>query len=554
MWFGRTMTRKNPFYFVLICSLFHAFGTCAQPGIVRFEHFNLEDGLSQGSVYCMLQDQKGFLWFGTQDGLNKYDGYEFNVYRHDKYDSSSLSDNCVNALYEDTDGYLWIGTLSGGLNRLNRRTNTFQSYQAVEDDAHSLSSNTVTSVFQDHRGRIWVGTDDGLNLMEGDGFIRFHHDPSVPFTINASHITCIFEDRDQNLWIGTTSGLNLFDHATQTFRPYPLHTEANHGKSSHITTLYEDHKGNLFVGTLGEGLLAHKPATGQGISSGFSSINFAGIQLNEVSTILSDPAGNIWIGFQEEGLVRWNPETGEYMHYRANSVQSNSLSNDRVSALFRDKFGNLWIGTLNGINKLNLSNRKFVVYQNRPGIQGDIDNSVFAIAMDDDEKIWTGTRGGLFTMTREQEISEYLHRPGSSDKRQDAIRSIYKDSKGTMWIGTEKGTLETLDLRTGRFQAIAIDTYRRENPIYVIRQDADDFLWLGTLEGLYRVDPLSMQVRHYDWQESIQAGTRRREIRSIELDEKNNLWIGTRGAGLFYFDRHDGTFVNRLNNPADSFS
>ena len=548
------MIKKNPFGLVVVCGLFYAYSLCGQPGVVRFDHFNLEDGLSQGSIYCVLQDQKGFLWFGTQDGLNKYDGYEFTIYRHDKYDTMSLSDNCVNALYEDREGYLWIGTLSGGLNRLNRRTNTFESYQASEEGNGSLSSNTISSIFQDHKGRIWVGTDDGLNLMEGDNFTKFHHDPSNAKSVSGNHITCIYEDRQENLWIGTTRGLNRYDPDTQTFKLYSLYPDGHQGKSSHITSVYMDEKENLFVGTLGDGLLALALSAGRDVQPRFKRVTFPGIEMNEVSSILSDYDGNLWIGFHEEGLVRWNPDTYAQTHFRANPVQSSNLSNDRVSALFLDKFGNLWIGTLNGINKLNLSNRKFVAYQNRPGIRGDIGNSIFAISMDKDGNIWTGTRGGLFILTADQEVKEYRHWLRGSDKRGDAIRSVCKDNKDRMWIGTEKGTLETLDLRTGRFRAIPIDTHWRANPVYVIRQDSGGILWLGTLEGLYSFDPATMQVRHYDWQESIQAGTRHREIRSIEMDERDNLWIGTRGAGLFYFDKKNETFLSYLNNPADSFS
>ncbi|HEY4653698.1 MAG TPA: two-component regulator propeller domain-containing protein [Cyclobacteriaceae bacterium] len=548
------MVKRDRIGLLSICYLLHIHSLFGQPNPVQFEHINIEDGLSQGSVYCVLQDRKGFLWFGTQDGLNKYDGYEFTVYRHNKYDTSSLSDNCINAIHEDRSGNLWIGTLSGGLNRLDRLTNEFTSYQALENNSASLSSNTISCIFQDRSGKIWVGTDDGLNLMEGENFVRFYHDPVKPSSISGNSITCIYEDSQANLWVGTTSGLNRYDPGTQTFRRYALHQNGDHGKHSHISSIYEDERGNLFVGTHGEGLFLRTSSADLNAPPDIRQVRFAGIEINEVSSVLSDPEGNIWIGFQEEGLVCWNPRTDARVHIRANPVQSSSLSNDRVSALFFDKFGNLWVGTLNGINKLNLSNRKFNAYQNRPGIQGDIRNSIFAIAKDEEGNIWTGTRGGLFVLTKKQEVKEYRHRPGTSARRVDAIRSIYSERSGRLWIGTEKGTLETVNTVTGTFRAMAIDPRWRENPVYEIRQDASDMLWLGTLEGLYSVDPASGRIRHYDWQNTIQAGTRRREIRSIEIDHAGNLWIGTRGAGLLYFDRNKEAFVSYLNNPSDSFS
>src|SRR5688500_13006682 len=202
------MIRRNQIKFLIVGLLIPVLNLYSQQNIVQFEHINLEDGLSQGSVYCLLQDQKGFLWFGTQDGLNKYDGYQFTTYRHNKYDSSSLSDNCINAIHEDTNGYLWIGTLSGGLNRFDRRTNSFNSFQVRKEEPESISSNTISCILQDHSGKLWVGTDNGLNRMDGDRFIKFKHDQSNSFDISGNSVTCIYEDSKKNLWFGTTQGLN----------------------------------------------------------------------------------------------------------------------------------------------------------------------------------------------------------------------------------------------------------------------------------------------------------------------------------------------------------
>jgi ligand-binding sensor domain-containing protein len=547
------MTRRNQIKFLIVGLLIPVLNLYSQQNIVQFEHINLEDGLSQGSVYCSLQDQKGFLWFGTQDGLNKYDGYQFTVYRHNKYDSSSLSDNCINAMHEDSNGYLWIGTLSGGLNRFDRHTNSFKSFQVSKQDQESISSNSVSCIFQDHSGKLWVGTDNGLNRMDGERFTKFMHDQSNSFGISGNSITCIFEDSQKILWFGTTQGLNRYDPVTQSFRRILLYPEADQNKSNYITSVYEDKNRNLFVGTNEAGLF-QSTLPNTGIVPSFKQIIFPGIHRNEVSSLLSDADGNIWIGYQEEGLIRWNAVSGEHIYIRTNPAQPTSLSNDRVSSLFFDKFGNLWVGTLNGINKVNLSNQKFASYQNKPGLPGDIRNSIFAITKDAMGNIWTGTRGGLFLLNRKRELVEYRHQPESPGRREDAIRSIYIDKNDRLWIGTEKGTLEVVDPTTKTFQATAIDPQWRENPIYVIRQDLNNILWLGTSEGLYSMDPVSKKIRYHDWMKTIQTGTKRREIRSIEIDERGNLWIGTRGAGLFYFDKQKAIFTNFQNNPKDSHS
>src|SRR5690606_37530577 len=135
-----------------------------QQRIIRFERFNLEQGLSQGSAHCMLQDHKGFMWFGTQDELNQFDGYNFTIYRHDKYNPSSISDNFIRAIHEDKDGNIWIGTLSGGLDRFDPYSGAFTSFLFDKNNPEGISSDNVTSIFQDHTGILWVGTDNGLNM------------------------------------------------------------------------------------------------------------------------------------------------------------------------------------------------------------------------------------------------------------------------------------------------------------------------------------------------------------------------------------------------------
>lgn len=331
------MIKGNHIGLFVICSLIYVSNLYGQQNIVQFEHINLEEGLSQGSVYCVLQDQKGFLWFGTQDGLNKYDGYQFTIYRHNKGDSSSLSDNCINAIQEDNEGYLWIGTLSGGLNRLDRRTNSFRSFQVRSNDEKSISSNTISCIFRDHSGKLWVGTDNGLNLMRGEDFTKFNYDPSNTSTINGNSITCIYEDSRKNLWFGTTQGLNRFDTVTRTFQRYSLFPGTVQAKEIHITALHEDRNKNLFVGTNGGGLFQGTVSRSSNPLIDFKQIMFPAIQRNEVSSLLSDPEGNVWIGYQEEGLIRWNPLSNEHIHVRTNPTQPNSLSNDLVSSLFFDK-------------------------------------------------------------------------------------------------------------------------------------------------------------------------------------------------------------------------
>ena len=556
-----TMVKGTPIaYFLSFCLLSHS-ALFGQAHTIEFEHINLQQGLSQGSIYGMVQDHWGYMWFGTQDGLNKYDGYQFTVYRHDKKDSASLSDNFINAIYEDRSGkYLWIGTLSGGLNRLNRLTNLFQSFQVKQNEKESISSNTVSCIYQDHAGDLWVGTDNGLNRAVSDqheklAFYQFYHDPAESNSLSDNYITCLLEDHQNNLWIGTRNGLNRYNPLTHSFQLFLMKQDSGQNKYNYVTALYEDDQHNLLVGTHGDGFFKCSFSSAKNTCA-CTALPFEGIQRNEVSAILQDPENKFWIAFQEEGLIHWDPATNEHFSIRTNPVQPNSLSNDRVSALCSDKFGNIWIGTLNGINRVNITNRKFIFYQNKPGLPEDIHNSIFAIVKDSDGSIWTGTRAGLFRLAPGSQPEAYLQNKGTSHYRldEDAIRSLFIDDAGTLWAGTEKGTIETVDRIKKKFTSQQVDPHVNENPVYVIRQDKMNTLWLGTYNGLYSMDPISKAIHHYDWQKTINTNTKTREIRSLAMDKEDNLWIGTRGAGLIHFNKQTGAFQHFANNPDDPHS
>ena len=200
----------NRWYCVLGLLLLFGSVANAQEDNIQFERLNLEDGLSQGTIYCMLQDQKGLMWFGTQDGLNKYDGYTFTVYRYNDQDPNGISDIFIQDLYEDHRGFIWVATLSGGLNRFDRSTENFTAYQHRPDDNGSLRSNKVNTIFEDGAHRLWVGTSLGLDLMN-DSLSGFTHYKLSENRNGDVPVTCIYEDRHKNLWVGTEKGLNRYD-------------------------------------------------------------------------------------------------------------------------------------------------------------------------------------------------------------------------------------------------------------------------------------------------------------------------------------------------------
>ena len=519
----------------------------AQDDNIQFERLNLEQGLSQGTVYSILQDQKGFMWFATQDGLNKYDGYTFTSYRASQEDSTSLSDNYTQDLFEDHKGRIWVATLSGGLNLFDRNSETFTVMRHKANAPQSLSSDKVTKVSQDGDLNLWVGTADGLNrlLPDGNKFKKYIHSDHDSGSLSNNVITAIFSDSKNNLWVGTENGLNRYSPEDDRFQPYFL-------SSNFITAINEDPNGNLLVGTK-SGL--HRLEFSQGTPR-FDPINFPFITTNEVSTLLVDPEGNIWIGYAGEGLVRWNKGSDRYFHIKYDPAQPRSLSNDLVNDLYYDKFRNLWAGTLNGINKTNVSELKFDLFQNVPGIPGHTSNSIFGIHKDPSGGVWTATREGIFYLDRSENVIKKFDNAstGKTSLNNSSFRSVYQDEAGIVWMGSEHGVLEALDPIKRTVKVYMLNPATSNNIIYKIFEDKTDHLWLGTTSGLYKVNRHSGSVDYYNLEQVIGKNLNSNEIRAIIADSKNNLWLGTLGAGLFYFNLENKSLTQYEHDPQDPYS
>jgi ligand-binding sensor domain-containing protein len=336
---------------------------------LEFEQFSLEQGLSQCIVTSILQDRQGFLWFGTTDGLNKYDGYSFIIYKHRPNDPNSLSHNLISAIFEDHTGTLWVGTYQEGLNRFDREHELFVNYRNNPNDSTSLSHNTITAIIEDRQGNLWIGTaGGGLNKLVSDGnnihFQRFKNESDNPNSLSNNYVTTIFEDHAGMLWIGTNNGgLNQFIlNPTPTFNHFKNDsTNSSSLSSNKITTIFEDHHQALWIGTQGGGLE-------KAMLDGHYNLNFIhfkndptspkSLSDNYVTRICADLSGALWIGTHSGGLNKLIlPEKENippyFIHLKNNAAQAKSLRSNNIIALFADHSGVLWIGTYGaGINKI----------------------------------------------------------------------------------------------------------------------------------------------------------------------------------------------------------
>ncbi len=473
----------------------------AQDYDLTFEQLTIKDGLSQSSVFKIMQDSRGFLWFATQDGLNRYDGYLFRIfYRKEKLDSTSISNTWINWITEDKDGYLWIGTSGGGVNRFDPATELFEHYMNEAENPKSLGNDRVLTIFIDSQNNVWVGTDGGglnkFNRAEKN-FTVYKNNPADSLSLSHNSVSSILEDHEGNLWIGTVGGgLNKFDRNSGKFIHYHNNPRDPHSLSS-----------------------------------------------NEVSVIFEDKDHNLWIG-TKEGINIYNPKKDNFKRYLADPQKSNSLSNNYIRSINQDKYGFIWIGLYGGLNRYNPKTKRFEVLHKDPTDKSSWDNRIiWDITEDNSGLLWLGTNNGIVKISR----TKFMHLKNDPDNptslSNDFIWSIYEDSKGSVWIGTHGGGLNKFNRATGRFRRYLPNDKKNSIPgkrVLSITEDSRGYLWLGLMgEGLARFDRGTNQFKSYffDWEKTRSPGINNIWCLLAEKDEE--LWVGT-DAGLYLFNKNTG--------------
>ena len=587
---------------VFVAALASPASLFAQDEAPRFERVSLEEGLSQSRVNAILQDRKGFLWFGTQDGLNRYDGYRFTIYRHDPDDPQSLSNNRVRVLYEDPDGtlwvgtdggldrfdrvreafthhqydpgdpqslshneirafytdpdepgILWVGTRGGGLNRFDRTAGTFTRFQHDSNDPQSLSHNQVWDIAEDTQGALWIGTDGGgLNKFDRatETFTAYRHDPADPWSLNHDDVWALYTDTSGTLWAGTDAGLARFDPVQEVFARFQ-HDPANSQSLSDdfVRTIFEDRGGRLWIGTRGGGLNRF-----DGTREAFTRLrhnpnNPQSLSSNNVRTLFEDQTGILWIGTDGGGLSKYDPARHVFEHYRYDPASPQSLSNSYVRSVLEDRDGILWVGTNLGLNKLDRTTGTFVHYEydeTRP--QSLSNNEVRALFEDRGGTLWVGTNLGLNKMDRVAgTFTHYRHRGGHSQSlSNNEVRAILEDRDGALWVGTNRG-LNKMDRATETFTrylndpAIPQSLYHDE--INTLLIDRAGVLWIGSDNGLSVYDPDTDTFTHYLHDAQVPQSINGNEILALYEDASGTLWIGA-DRGLNRFDRTQQTFTS----------
>lgn len=537
---------------------------------VKFIQITKEDGLSHRNVQAVCRDKKGFMWFGTEDGLNRWDGYECRVYRHDSDDSTSLTNNYIRNIYQDKKGRLWICTIGGGLNLYNRGSDNFKRFVFDFQNEESAVGifNRVYCITEDHRGRMWAGFDtQGIvcfSAEDGKAVQYKTEDEDWPNCLSYNDVWDVCEDTNHDIWIGTLGGgVDRYSPEAEIFTHYDHVSEDPYSLSNdYIRCVYEDQYANIWIGTQGGGLNRYDPEIDGFIRYQYNPDNSGSIGGNVIFAISEDTDGKLWIGTETNGLSLYNRKTDSFTIFNYDELSSGSISDNSVESIFVDDKGTLWVGTYNGgVNYYNHLTQKFSLYKRTINPKSISGNKILCFHEDRNGKIWIGTDGAGFNRFDPETgvFLHYQHDPSISfSLNNDVVLSIFEDSQRQLWIGTYTGGLNLFDRETGRFihfkHGPDNDSSISNDDVRVIFEDSKNNLWIGTLRGLNRFDREKRIFHRYFCEEEDESTIGNDAVVDIFEDSKKNLWIGTYGGGLNQYVRNEDRFIRYMHSDNNSRS
>lgn len=507
-------------YYIFLKLLFLLFvSTLNAQTNISFNHLTVENGLSQSAVTCIFQDTQGFMWFGTQDGLNRYDGYNFKVFKSSSGDSTTLSDNFIFSIYEDNNGTLIVQTQSGKFHRYNPLNESFMVLDSDSLNLREMKGNSVLAFFFDRGNVEWSGglsRETGLTMEnKSTGEVKSYlHDNNNKFSISDNKVYSVLRDKNGNLWAGTSNGLNRFDEKNNKF----IHYKNIPGKPNSISD-------------------------------------------NWVWPIFEDSKGNFWVGTVRGGLNKFDPQTESFTSYKNDPANPKSINDDFIFSIYEDRSGLIWVGTnTGGINYFNPSAQVFEHYYNIPEVSNTLsDNSVMSLHVDRKGIYWIGTRNaGLDKFDYQQKkFSNYSSNPSNKNSLvNNSVSVIYEDRSGLLWLGTFNGGLSTFNPLTNSFKSYTHNPVDKnslsDNRIYSIIEDRDGIIWIGTYGGgLNKFDKETETFKKFSYNENDNASISSNSVWTLVEADDGRIWIGTFGGGINVFDKKSESFIRYINTPDD---
>ena len=537
-------------------------GTSLPPERLHFDHLAEEDGLSQGTVWDIHQDRLGFLWFATADGLNRFDGIKFQIWKNDPDNPESQAEHEVFRLFEDRSGALWLGLRNGTVDRFDRAQMRFRHFSS-SPAAETLPEALVHSMIEDRDGAIWVATADGLGRLqpETNEVTLFRHRPGDKEGLPSNSILALWIDSSDRLWIGTDQGLALYSSENETFSHFRHQPEKATSLSHDVVhDLAVDRDGALWMAT-GAGLdrLRMEDAEGSALPQEswtferFPNIQPSSLETSAVWSVEPSRDGRIWAG-TPNGLLRLDPSTGEIHRSVQDPKDPTSLSGDSVLSLHEDRNGILWVGTHDGIDKYDPRQERFTTWTHRLGdprsLSGEV---VLSVLQDHRGEIWAGTLNDGLNRIRRDEGTVRHYSPDLGDAGalpHGLVREIFEDAEGRLWLATNAG-LARLDQDRERFTTFDHDPGNEESlgatAVSALWSAPENRLWVGSFDGgVDLFDPATGKVvQNYRHEAEKAASLSSDSVYDLLVDRSGNLWVGTE-YGLNRKRPEENTFTRFL--------
>ncbi|MCU4158311.1 response regulator [Carboxylicivirga sp. A043] len=516
------------------------------------------EGLTDNNIHCILQDSYGFMWFGSEEGLHRYDGYSFEIFRHEPNNPNSIASNIVRALFEDSYGRLWIGTDGGGISIFDLESEVFLPING--NNNYKLTSDEVFCFAGSDDDHLWVGTKSGLNRLTLtadnqspiENITHYTHDVTDSTSLIYPHIYSLLEDRNGTLWIGTTEGgLGRLDAGASQFKNYYISEQEGSISSRAIMTICEDKEGQLWMGTWAHGLNLYDRDNDSFINYLHNPADSTSISHDNVYALCEDADGNLWAGTYDGGvnqLERGNsPTSHKFKHFKVRESDIKSLFKNKVKVIYPDNQGNLWVGTLGGgVIQLSKKRDNFLhLTNNIDRYKNSSVDRINEIIKDGDDAILIASHDGLFRMIRESNGDvEYEALLADSTRTpnvyKQTITSIFREDNGAIWLGTEGQGLMRVVLDNGRLKSFRQYTMYKPAPNKisgdVIRHifKRGKHLWVFTNNGVNILDNKNQRF--------ISAKSDGSLLFPIDevftthyIDDKERLWVGTEFEGLYCF-------------------
>ena len=517
---------------------------------LRYSEINMKDGLSQGTVLDMVQDKQGFMWFATQDGLNRYDGYTFEVFRFDPQNSNSLSHNYINNIFQDSNGFLWLATRKG-LNRFDPRTNEFVRFLHNNQDPYSIGDNLVIAINEDHLGHIWVGSQEhGLSVYNpiSKRFIHYRHDPNDPNSLGDNGIYDIFVDRTGVLWVATQNGgVSRFNKEKNNFTQFKHDVDDPYSISSNkIYKIFQHSDGSLWFGSRGAGLNRFEQKGQRFIRYRHENDNPTSLSDDHIWSIVEDQNGDLLIGTFTKGLNRLIHNTRTFIHIGHDNSSKYGLSGNSVISSYLDKQGAIWFGIRDvGLNILNQQHAAFNHYRHiASGSTSLSDNSIKHVIQTKDSKILMVTKeGGINQFNKTTGAFAPFKHPSKPIPAlfKQPINQLMEDSQGNIWIAFQNDGIARYNPRSGD-----LVNYRHsvENPntisddfVTAMIEDISGNIWIGTRNGLNYLNTQTEQIKRYISQIDDPSSLSSNWITHLLIDHKQRLWVSSQyGINLYDAD------------------